>query len=98
MNQKRRNEIKKQIELCSSELSAVFAKYAEIFNCILEEEQDAFDNLPESIQYSERGEDMQSGIEALETFAGNLDEKACDTDDFLRDCGFDEVEENCSLW
>ena len=30
--------------------------------CIRDEEQEAFDNLPESIQYSERGERMEEYI------------------------------------
>ena len=32
---------------------------------IIDEEQDAFDNLPEGIQCSEKGESMESGLEAL---------------------------------
>lgn len=35
-------------------------------------EQEAFDNLPESLQYSERGEAMQSYIENLEYAYDNL--------------------------
>lgn len=34
--------------------------------CIRDEEQEAFDNLPESIQYSERGERMEEYISSLE--------------------------------
>lgn len=33
---------------------------------IAEEEQEAYDNLPESIQYGEKGEKMQSAIDNLE--------------------------------
>lgn len=33
---------------------------------IRDEEQEAFDNLPESIQYSERGERMEEYISSLE--------------------------------
>lgn len=41
---------------------------------ILEEEQEAFDNMPESIQYSEKGELMEEGISALEDAVSNLEE------------------------
>ena len=34
--------------------------------CIRDEEQEAFDNLPESIQYSARGERMEEYISSLE--------------------------------
>lgn len=34
---------------------------------ILEEEQNALDNMPESLQYSERGQQMQEGIDKIES-------------------------------
>jgi hypothetical protein len=40
---------------------------------IRDEEQDAFDNLPENFQNSERGEDLQSGIDALEEACSALE-------------------------
>ena len=39
---------------------------AEELEAVREEEQEAFDNMPESLQYSERGEQMEAAIEALE--------------------------------
>ena len=41
---------------------------------ILDEEQEAFDNLPESLQEAERGELMQESIEALEEAISSLEE------------------------
>lgn len=41
---------------------------------LLEEEQEAFDNMPESIQYSDRGETMEEGISALEDAVSSLEE------------------------
>lgn len=35
-------------------------------------EQEAFDNLPESLQYSSRGEDMEEAIDTLETAYDSL--------------------------
>lgn len=40
--------------------------------CIRDEEQEAFDNLPESIQYSERGERMEEYISSLEEALDNV--------------------------
>ena len=36
------------------------------------EEQEAFDNMPEGLQYSERGETMESNIDSMEEFIDNL--------------------------
>lgn len=58
MNKNRRNAI-----------SDIYDKLTDIqsdLECIRDEEQEAFDNLPESIQYSERGERMEEYISSLE--------------------------------
>lgn len=39
-----------------------------------DEEEDAYDNLPESIQDSARGEEMQEAVDALEDACDSLDE------------------------
>ena len=41
---------------------------------MMDDEQDKFDNMPEGLQESERGEAMQEAIEQLETACENLDE------------------------
>ena len=41
---------------------------------LTEEEQEAFDNMPEGIQYSKRGETMGENISELEDAASNLDD------------------------
>lgn len=41
---------------------------------IMEEEQECFDNLPESLQDSERGDKMQEAIDALENAANSIDD------------------------
>lgn len=40
----------------------------------MDEEQEAFDNLPESFQNGERGEEMTGYIEMLEEASGHLDD------------------------
>lgn len=38
----------------------------EILTEVRDEEQDAFDNLPDNFQYSQKGEDMEVNIQQLE--------------------------------
>lgn len=55
------------------ELARMAESIREDVEMVLEEEQDAFDNLPESLQDSERGERMQEAIDALENALDGLD-------------------------
>lgn len=66
MNNIRRKQISaisEQIEKLKMDIEAL--KY---------EEQECFDNLPESLQASERGSMMEAAIEALEYASDDLDE------------------------
>ncbi|MDO5146112.1 MAG: hypothetical protein Q4D60_03840 [Eubacteriales bacterium] len=58
-------------------LGEAFDKLSEIQE-ILEEvkndEQEAYDNLPESFQYGERGEEMQNYIEMIEEVDGYIED------------------------
>lgn len=47
----------------------------------LEEEQEAYDNLPESIQEGDRGCAMEEYIDALETVVGYLEDAISDLED-----------------
>lgn len=44
------------------------------------EEEEAFDNMPEGLQYSSRGMDSEAAIDSLNEALGYLEE-ACDVDD-----------------
>ena len=66
MNKKRR----KEIENLRESISETKAKLQDL----LYEEQQAFDNMPESIQESERGEEMQEIIEYMEAAIDSLEE------------------------
>ena len=64
MNQPRRTKLKK-----------IFWKLVDLqteIRKIEEEEQDAFDNLPESLAASERGDQMQEFIELLDAAQGSI--------------------------
>lgn len=66
MNNKRRMEIQRVIEKIETINSLV--------EDILSEEQDAFDNMPESLQGSERGEISEAAQESLEATINALEE------------------------
>jgi len=65
MNKIRRKEIAQAIELME--------QAREILEAVADEEQEAFDNLPENIRNSERGETMEQYIGMLEEAVENLD-------------------------
>lgn len=66
MNKQRRKLIAEAVELLEQ------AK--EIINQAATEEQEAYDNMPESLQYAERGEQMSEYISTLETTESDLDD------------------------
>lgn len=72
MNQARRKEI--------ARVQGVLAQLLTEVENLQSDEQEAFDNLPESLQYGERGEkmedaidDLQSTIDAIEEAINNLE-------------------------
>lgn len=65
MNKIRRKQIEKAIELIE--------QARDILECVKDDEQEAFDNMPESLQGSERGEVMEEYIYTIETFLDCLD-------------------------
>lgn len=72
MNNKRRKELKGIID----RLSNLQEEYEGIYNdldSIINDEQEAFDNLPESLQYGERGQNMEDIISKLEDIRDNIE-------------------------
>lgn len=66
MNKARRTAIKKVFEQLEELMATV--------EVIRDEEQDAFDNLPESFQSSERGETMEENIDTLDSAYNSIEE------------------------
>lgn len=66
MNKQRRKKLEEALNLIDQ------AK--DILEEVKDEEQDAFDNLPENFQNGERGEEMQNYIEMLDEAYGYLDD------------------------
>lgn len=66
MNKQRRKELAKASELISQAQA--------IIESVKEEEENAHDNLPESIQYGEKGEQMEEYIDTLDEAYGMCDD------------------------
>lgn len=64
MNAKRRKQLANAIEVLNNVL--------ELLEEVTTDEQDAYDNLPESIQDSERGEAMQENVDDMEDASSSL--------------------------
>ena len=52
---------------------ARLSKLIEELSAIRDEEQDAFDNLPENFQYGSQGETMQEGIDVMDEALSSLE-------------------------
>lgn len=65
MNAKRRKQLEKVIALIDDAKSQLDA--------LKDEEQEAFDNMPESLQYSEKGERMEEIISYLDDSFSELE-------------------------
>jgi len=65
MNKARRKTIKDGYDLICEGKSLI--------DTALEEEQSCYDNLPEGLQLSDRGDEMQENIEQLQECSDNLD-------------------------
>ena len=73
MNAKRRNAIESVINELIERFEEIKAEAIDQLSEIRDEEQEAYDNLPEALQDSERGENMQNCIDALEYFMSDLE-------------------------
>jgi DNA-binding transcriptional MerR regulator len=73
------------------EVKTLIEQAHETAESVRDEEQEALDNMPESLQQAERGEEMQHGIEQLDELVDALGD--IDTLDSIRDA-LTEFEEN----
>lgn len=85
MNRARRKELKRILGIMD-ELTAKIEEVKEELQNVIDEETEAYDNLPGSIQDGERGEQMQEYIDTLQDVVDSLDE--LDTDDL-----YEKIEE-----
>ena len=88
MNAKRRNAIESVVNELIEKFEEIKAEAIDQLSEIRDEEQEAYDNLPESLQESEKGENMQNCIDALEYFMSDLENMEIEgTDDLLEEIG-----------
>lgn len=87
MNAKRRNAIESVINELIERFEEIKAEAIDQLSEIRDEEQEAYDNLPEALQDSERGENMQNCIDALEEFMSDLEYIDIDTSNLFEDVG-----------
>ena len=73
MNKQRRKELA-DILAKLEELENLRSEIKERLETVRAEEEEALDNLPESLQDSERGQQMQEYIDTLDEAIDNLDE------------------------
>ncbi len=66
MNKQRRKQLGEAYDLVSRAI--------DILNSVKDDEQEAHDNLPESIQYGEKGEEMEGYIEMMDESIGYLED------------------------
>lgn len=65
MNKARRKQLEKVVEVLTAQM--------EELETIKDEEQEAFDNLPEGIQCTERGETMEENVDELDSIITDLE-------------------------
>ena len=82
MNALRRNRISKVIEAVNA-LNERIDEIMCFIDAIREDEEECFENLPESLQDSERGEAMQEAIDKLESAYSFLED--IDLEDVISD-------------
>lgn len=68
MNSKRRKEL--------ASIAEALAELQVRLESVIEDEQEAYDNMPEGLQMSERGESMDEGIGILNDVSYSLQEAA----------------------
>lgn len=61
-------------EIISSRIIPPLVDAGNILSCIIDAEQDSFDNIPENLQSGDRFENMEVTLESLEEIADNLDD------------------------
>ena len=75
MNKARRKKLQKALDLLSEAKG--------IIEQCRDEEQDAFDNMPEGLQFSERGEQMEEYISLMDEAYDNIEDVESNIEEML---------------
>jgi len=73
MNDNRRKQLE-GIRSTLADLVSEFELAQDALTGIIAEEQEAFDNLPESLQMTDRGQAMEEGLSTLDNASSSLDD------------------------
>lgn len=93
MNKSRRKELENIKSKLSDyltemeELKGRLDEFNEEIECVRDEEESAYDNLPESIQEGERGEQMQAAIDAMDNAMDSVNEAVDAIDTAMNEVG-----------
>ena len=90
MNNKRREHLSKVTEVFEKALDGALTYYSDKLTEIRDEEQDAYDNLPESIQESDKGQEIEDCLGAINEV---LDELS--VDDIIENLNIQTMLETC---
>ena len=72
MNKLRRKSLAEIVSKLE-ELDSLRCEVMELLSEVIDEEQEAHDNMPEAVQYSEKGETMQEYIDSMQSVHDDLD-------------------------
>ena len=75
MNKARKKAIKKALELFYSEIDEARNKLEEVIESARDDEQDAYDNTPESLTCTERYYNMEECIDAMDEVISYLEDE-----------------------
>lgn len=76
MNEHRRGKILKSVQVIEEQIASLRE--------VAEEEQQALDNLPESLQGGDRADKMRVAIDQLETASDQIESATCDLCELLQ--------------
>ena len=85
MNNKRRSEVKRIMDNLKDDVWTLVSEASASLDTCLSDEEDAYENLPDSIQYSKKGRDMERYIEALGDMIDFLNSGWYELDDKIPD-------------
>ena len=85
MNNKRRAEVKRIMNNLKDDVWTLVSEASASLDTYLSDEEDAYENLPDSIQYSKKGRDMERYIEVLGDMIDFLNSGWYELDDKIPD-------------
>lgn len=89
MNRSRRQRIQNAVDTYLTKLEEIKENLINVLTEVKEEEDDAYYNMPESLQEGEKGAAMQEAIDSLDNAISDLEETP-DFSDLYESCGIQE--------